>query len=293
MGARSQFQGRLPGERLAVPGVIELIEAPGVSYAQLGPDAGWPGFQPLETWEGSVLLVEPRALPLKARAALTRTLPDEALARALAINADLESYELPPPHGERELLSLRLANAARLLVVSAEEQQALTAYEVPVYRVGHAGSPSSLFVEILESRRSLSKWLRAHSVLSLPLEAPPSGVSREQYRALFEARWLDRALLASTRRVVTEAAVRLALRCHQRLEPPELLTDAVVAEALQAVDQMSQGVERIRLPLHGLVRRVHLPALRFPFEWEDRPGSGRLLQAWLSVPAEDCWLVEP
>jgi hypothetical protein len=290
---QSHVQGRLPGARLAVPGVIEVLHAPGVSYARHGPDVGWPGFQPLDTWEGTVLLVEQRSIPLKARAALSRMLPDEALARALATNADLESYELPPPHGARELFSLRLANASRLWVVSAQEQQALNAHNVPVYQVSHSRSRSSLFVEIFESWRGASMWgLHAHHMLQLPLGAPPPGLSREQHRALFQARWLDRALRVSTRLAVTEGAVRLALRCHQELEPPELLTDEVVPAAVQAAAQMYSGVERLHLPMHGLARRVHLPDIQLPFEWEDPPDSGRMIPGRLSVPAEDCWLVD-
>jgi hypothetical protein len=151
-------RSRLGGPRLAVPGVIGVIEAQDVRYALTGVDAGWPIFQPMDERKGDVLLVEKRALTLEDRAILERALPDVELAQALALNADMESYELPPPHSEEELRSLKLASAARLLVVSETEQRALQARRVPVYRVGyHRHSDVLSFESMVGSRMRRQK----------------------------------------------------------------------------------------------------------------------------------------
>ncbi len=166
-------RARLSSPRLAVPGVIGLMETPDVRYVLAGVDAGWPIFQPMDEWKTEVLLVEKRALSLEDRAVLERKLPDVELAEALALNADIESYELPPPHPEEELRSLKLASAARLLVVSESEQRSLTGRGLPVYRVGYHRGPSVLSVEVVEGKESTPTRISAFEVSRIPSSIPP------------------------------------------------------------------------------------------------------------------------
>lgn len=165
-------RARLHGTRLAVPGVIGVIEAPDVRYALTGVDAGWPIFQPMDEWREEVVLVEKRALALEDRALFERKLPDVERAEALAINADMESYELPPPHSEEELRSLKLASTARLLAVSETERWALQRRGLPVYRVGYHRGPSVLSVEVVEGQESIPTRVNAFEVSRIPSPDP-------------------------------------------------------------------------------------------------------------------------
>jgi len=287
-------RARLDGTRLAVPGVIGVIEAPDVRYAMIGPDAGWPIFQLMDEWRDEVLLVEKRALALEDRAVLEHKLPDVELAEALALNADMTSYELPPPHSEEELRSLRLASAARLLVVSEAAQLRLLARGRPVYRVGYHRGPSVLSVEVMEGQESTPTRVSAFEVSRIPLPRPiPNGLSQKQFRALFTARWIDRTLRMFTQGIITEGAVQLARYCAHGPPRFTLVKDEPAEAAIMAAFQMHAFAGRFEVPLHGPALRVHLPSFSLPVEYPAPGGKpdSTPFRTELQVPAENCWLL--
>lgn len=285
---------RFAGERLAMPGVLGVVEAPGVHYVQRGVDAGWPVFRPMNEWKTHVLLVEVRALTLEAREVLEEDLPDVALAQALASNADMESYELPPPHDEDALLSLRLAAASRLLIVSETESRALHRLGIPIYKVGYSRYLSQLDVDLVGSVEPPPARIDTHDVLRLQPRhpPPPPKLSSEQYSALFLARWMDRAIQALTFGTLTEGAMQFARCCHRGLEGLKLVEDEIARGLQVAADQMAAGAEYVIVPPTTRARRVTLPAVELPVTYADPiDPEGPPTQGRLSLPAEDCWLV--
>jgi hypothetical protein len=288
------IRARLSGPRLAVPGVIGVIEAQDIRYALIGVDAGWPIFQPMDEWTDEVLLVEKRVLSIEDRAVLERKLPDAELAEALALNADMESYELPPPHSAEELRSLKLASAARLLVVSEAEQRALTKRGRPVYRVGYHRGSSVLSIEFVEGQGNTLIRVSAFEVSRVPWpDVLPADLTPREFHALFTARWIDRALRVLTQGIITEGAVQLARYCARGPPRFELLEDAPVEAAITAAVRMSAFTEHVELPLHGSAFRIHLPSFALPMDYpapEGKPGA-RPLHTQFEVPPEDCWLL--
>jgi hypothetical protein len=288
------IRARLDGRRLAVPGVIGVIEAPDVRYALIGADAGWPIFQPMDEWRDEVVLVEKRALSLEDRAVLERKLPDAELAEALAFNADMESYELPPPHSEEELRSLKLASAARLLVVSETERWALQGRGVPIYRVGYHRGPSVLSVEVVEGQESTPTWVSAFDVSRIRSpDRLPAHLNSRQFHALFNARWIDRALRMLTHGIITEGAVQLARYCARGSPGFTLLKDGAAEAAITAAVKLSAFAEPLDLPLHGRARWVRLPSFTLPVDYpapNGKPGA-MSFHTQLEVLPEDCWLL--
>jgi len=287
------IRARLDSKRLAVPGVIGVIEAPNVRYALIGADAGWPIFQPMDEWRDEVVLVEKRALSLEDRAVLERKLPDVELAEALAFNADMESYELPPPHSEEDLRSLRLASAARLLVVSETERWALQGRNVPVYRVGYHRGPSVLSVDVVEGDENNPTQVNAFDVSRIrEPDRLPANLTSRQFHALFTARWIDRALRVLTQGIITEGAVQLArYNAHGRHFP--LLEDEAAEAAITAAARMSTLAEPLELPLHGRARWVRLPSFTLPVVYLAPHGRPLAMpfDTQLEVPPEDCWII--
>lgn len=287
-------RARLDGPRLAVPGVIGVIEARGIRYALVGTDAGWPIFQPMDEWRNEVLLVEKRALALEHRALLESKLPDMELAEALALNADMESYELPPPHSEEELRSLKLASAARLLVISETERRALLGRGVPVYQIGYHRGSSILSVEIFEGQESAPTQVSAFEVSRVGWpDVLPANLHPDRFLALFTARWIDRALRVLTQGVITEGAVQLARYCAYGPPRFELMEDELAEAAIVAAAHMSASAEALMLPIHGRALRIHLPSFALPVSYpapDGKPGATSFTTE-LEVPPEDCWLL--
>ena len=115
---------RLNARRLAVPGVIGMRDPSGVSFSRvphvlIGPDAGFPEFQPLDEWKNDVVLVDARALASGLRAAAGIRLPEEEIAECEALERELAEYgHLHAPVLSGEALSaLRLAGRARLRAI--------------------------------------------------------------------------------------------------------------------------------------------------------------------------------
>jgi hypothetical protein len=287
--------GRFQKPTLAVPGVIGVLSYYDVQYVQLGPDAGWPVPQPMLDWSSDFLFVEKRALSLKARALLGRKLPDEALAEALALNADMASVDVPPIYEEAALEELRLAHSARLLIVPPEQHEPLQGQGVPVYRAGYSRVMSYLRLDIPQDTQVLRLWISEPDELFLySPEAPPPSVSNAQFLGWVRALWIDRALRALTQGVISESAVHAARACDSRFwNRLPLLKDGALQAAMEAAAQMSAGAPAVTLPFHGRAVRLRLP----PFEvlCESRDASGKPLglgaQSPFTVPAEDAWLV--
>lgn len=287
--------GRFPLQRLTVPGVIGVVSFYGLHYAQLGPDAGWPVPQAMLDWKTDFFFVERRMLTLEARALLGEKLPDEELAQALALNADMESVEAPPLYDEAALAELRLANSARLLLVRPELHLALRKQGVPVYRAGYSRVTSYLYVELPEGKATTCLWIQDPDPLFLYRpDTPAPEVSDQRLVELGRALWIDRALRALTHGVLSESAVHAARSCELHFwNKMRLVRDGSVQAAVEAVSRMKAGDRIVALPLHGRAFRVRLPPFEIrcddadPFAQPYRPGHRRTL----TVPAEDGWFV--
>ncbi|NPD28522.1 hypothetical protein [Corallococcus exiguus] len=280
---------RLVEARLAVPGVIGMREARRLSFGKMphvliGPDAGFPEFQPLDEWKNEVALVDARALPLEVRK--EAGLKDPAEEHARLVEMEWAYYM-----GEGKLEDLRILERARLTPLDEKARGVLTAHGHAYWLAGYSRHSSMLWVHLIGGAAPRQAWT---SIWSTPPpqplgEGPPAWLSPEAYSELRLARWADRVLRALSDGMVTETGLLFA-RVREAIW--DLAEDDLARAGMEAAAHMAAGADEVVLPLHGPARRVRLPPFilsvheRSPFEREE---PSRLRE--VHVPAEDAWIL--
>ncbi|RKH56125.1 hypothetical protein [Corallococcus aberystwythensis] len=280
---------RLVETRLAVPGVIGMRNAWSLSFGKMphvliGPDAGFPEFQPLDDWKNEVALVDARALPREVRE--EAGLKDPAEERAMFADSELADLI-----DEGHLENLRILERARLTPLDERARGVLTAHGHAYWLAGYSRHSSTLWVHLIGGAAPRQAWAGYWSTPppQPPAEGPPAWLSPEVYLELRLARWADRVLRALSDGMVTETGLLFA---RVREATFHLAEDDLAQAGMEAAALMAAGADEVVLPLHGPARRVRLPPFirnvheRSPFERAE-PSHMREIH----VPAEDAWML--
>ncbi len=236
----------------------------------LGPDAGFPEFQPLGDWKSDVVMVDARALAPEARAAAGIKLPEEEIAEHEALDRELEEYGAlsAPTLGAEALSALRLAGRARLWPIDEQARRALADRGASLWVAGYTRHSETIWAHRVGGSEPFALWVsRYESEFAGGL---PANLARDRGRALVSTRWPDRVLRALSGGAVSEPALLFARRQLARW-PAELLVEDDLAHAgVEAAARMAAGEDVVDMPLHGPVRRVRLPGFTL-HAWEINP----------------------
>ena len=262
-------------------------------HVLLGPDAGFPEFQPLDEWKSEVVMVDARALAPEVRAAAGIKLPEEEIAELEALDRELASYGdvSATTLGAEALSALRLAGRARLLPIDEEARRALVEHGASLWVAGYTRHSDTVWVHRVGGSEPFALWASRYE--SEFAGDPPARLALDRGRALVSTRWADRALRALSGGALSEPALLFARRQLVRW-PAELLVEDDIAQAgMAAAARMAAGEEVVDMPLHGPVRRVRLPGFTLR-AWEvnpldARPGRPPPTRA-IEVPAEDIYI---
>jgi hypothetical protein len=256
---------RLEVDRLAAPGRIGMRDPRGLSFARaphllVGPDAGFPEFQPLDEWKCDVALVDARALSSEVRAAAGIQLPEEAIAVGEAYDRDLAEAgaRCPPMLDGEEVSALRLAERARLHAIEDSARRVLVDSGASYWVAGYTRHSDTLWVHRVGGAEPFSRW--ADRWETEYAGDPPLTIARARFRAILSTRWPDRVLRALSGGAVSEPALLFARRRLARWPVGCVVEDDLAHAAIEAEARIAAGDEVVDVPLHGPVRRVRLPA---------------------------------
>ena len=292
---------RLDTTRLAVPGVLGMRDPAGLSFDRerhvlLGPDAGFPEFQPLDEWKCDIAMIDGGALSPDLRAEVGIQSPEERLAELQAQDREMAGFDGPPLSDPRELARLAVLERARLMPLDGPTREALEVRDVPLWIAGFTRHSSTLWVHRIGGPAPFKAWANmwdAELDTEPADEARPSWMTRERYYALYRTRWADRVLRALSDGAVSETGLLFARRRWAGWDFDGLVEDEAVHAAVGAAAQMVAGADEALLPWHGVVLRVRLPAFTQQV-WEVHPldarGAGPSPTRHLKVPAEDVWV---
>ncbi|QSQ21831.1 hypothetical protein JY651_42905 [Pyxidicoccus parkwayensis] len=288
------------GSRLAVPGVIGLREAWSLSFGQmehvlLGPDAGFPEFQPVDEWKNEVALVDARALPPEVRKEAGIRTPEEERAELEAFCAEAAAFDWPRSMEERRLEDLRVLERARLTPLDDRARGVLTAHGYAYWLAGFTRHSDILWVHRIGGTAPLAAWtsIWLETRRTPDVEGPPEWLASEKYSELWRTRWTDRVLRELSDGAVTEAGLLFA---RVREAVFHLAEDDLARAGTEAAARMAANADEVMIPLHGPARRVRLPPFilkvyeRSPFEARATPGELIPLREML-VPGEDTWVL--
>ena len=278
---------------LRVPGVIGVVLDPAPPRVEVGVDAGWPRFQPMDQWKGEPWqLVERASIDHSAAEAAGIVLAEIALATMSDEEARWQELQstwggTTALHGERAMQTLRLRARQRLIALDAPAATSLRRQGIPVWGVGYSRHREQLRVVLPGHAGEIV--IGGHDVpIAVDEGRLPPQIRLAAAQALCRAVWFDRVLRALSDGAITELAVQAALAAHTDRPLDEVVDDDVARAGAEAAARVTACAAEVEIPRYGTAYRVHLPAILVGFETEGPDGP---LRARLPVAAEDRWIL--
>jgi hypothetical protein len=289
-GERPARLDTLVGKRLAVPGVIGMRDPCGVSFScvphvVVGPDAGFPEFQQLDEWKNEVALVDPRSVAPEVRAEAGIKLPEDEIAYYEELMRDPFACDF-----SEDIAALRLARRARVQEIDDEARRVLSEHGIPFWVAGYTRYSATLWLRREGGTEPFALWVSRYDFEYAG--AVPAGGAR--FPELVSTRWADRVLRACSGGAVSEPAMLFARSHRLGLSSDPLVEDEVARAAVDAAASIAAGHDVVDLPLHGPVRRVHLPGFTGSAWTSDPFDAGRggqpLPARSIEVPSENVYV---